>query len=59
MQRVDLTKDKNKFKLATSKFKQGMRLLTMRRVKFLNSFRIEAKSVAELETELLNGLQSA
>lgn len=44
--------------MATGKFKQGMRLLTIRRVKISHGFWIEAKWVAALEIEFLNGSQS-
>lgn len=49
--RVD--KKANKYKLARSKFKQGMRLLTIRRMECLSSFQTEAKGVVRLETQLL------
>lgn len=45
-----VVKRANKYKLVRSKFKQGMRLLTIRRMEFLNSFQTEAKWVGGLET---------
>lgn len=50
---IELTKKANKYKLARSKFKQGMRLLTIRRMECLSSFQTEAKGVVRLKTQLL------
>lgn len=52
-QRMDLSKEKSKHKLATSKFNQGISLLAIK-VKFLFSSGMEA----ELEMEFLGGSQS-
>lgn len=57
-QRIGLTKEKIKINLPQVIFKQGIRLLTIRRVMFSSSFRTEEKWVVELETELLSCSQS-